>query len=123
MSLTGIWNSLANVYDLAPVDALNIACTALFPLQRWCRGKLGYVKDPHILLLFMDFCRGATFFPFILIIVGVAFPPVLKVVLELNKGALFMAGVIGAVSVFKADRWLIDYLNQQQQPQGQAGGG
>jgi hypothetical protein len=108
-----IWNSVVNAYDLALVDAFNIACSALFPIQRWLRWKTGRIpQSPHILLLFMDFCRGATFFPFVLIIVGVPFPPVLKVVLELNKGALFMAGVIGAVSVFKADRWLIDYLNQ-----------
>ena len=111
--LGSLWNSLWNIIDLAPVDALNIGCTVFFPLQRWIRGQCGFCEKPHILMLFMDFCRGATFFPFVLIVVGVFATSVLKIVLDLNKGALFMAGVIGAVSVVKVDRWLIDYLKDQ----------
>jgi hypothetical protein len=96
--------------DIPPVEAAATACAIIFPAARWARGLCGWCVKPHILMLFLDLLRGAAFFPFILLIAGAFSKTILLFIVDSNRLTLFMAGLIGAVSVFKSDRWMIEYI-------------
>ena len=57
-------------FDIPLIDLAAIGCAIAFPATRWLRGRMGWDTKPDVLLLLLDILRGASFFPFLLLIVG-----------------------------------------------------
>jgi uncharacterized membrane protein YdcZ (DUF606 family) len=95
--------------DIPLIDAASIACAVCFPVTRIVRSWLGKGEKPHVLLMLLDLLRGAAFFPFLILIGGAFSNEILQHLITGNRLHLFLAGVIGAGSVFKSDRWLTDF--------------
>jgi hypothetical protein len=98
--------------DIPPLEAGAIVCAVAFPAVRSIRGKLGFDEKPHLLLLFLDLLRGSAFFPFLILLAGAFSNEILQHLTSGNRLTVFLAGVIGAVSVFKSDRWMIDFVKK-----------
>lgn len=98
--------------DIPPLEAGAIACTILFPATRAMRGWMGWDERPDVLMLFLDLLRGAAFFPFVILTAGAFSNDILQHLANGNRHHVFLAGIIGSVSVFKSDRWMIEFARR-----------
>jgi hypothetical protein len=99
--------------DISPVDLFAIGSSVAFPITRMTKCAIKRTKHPHAEMYILDLLRGAAFFPFILLIVGAFSSSLLVSVVDANRVTVFLAGVIGALSVFKSDKWLMDFMRSQ----------
>lgn len=102
--------------DIPAIDAGAIACSIIFPATRVVRGWLGHDEKPDVLMLFLDLLRGAAFFPFLILTAGAFSNDILQHLVTGNRHHVFIAGLIGAVSVFKSDRWMIEFSRRSHRP-------
>jgi hypothetical protein len=98
--------------DIPPLEASAIACTVFFPVTRVLRGVFGWDERPDVLMLFLDLLRGAAFFPFLILTAGAFSSDILQSLANGSRLHVFLAGVIGAASVFKSDRWMIEFARR-----------
>ncbi len=99
--------------DIPPVDLFAIVSSIAFPVTRITRCTIKKIARPHAEMYIIDLLRGAAFFPFVLLIVGAFSSSLLSSVVSSSRVTIFLAGVIGALSVFKSDKWLMDFLRGQ----------
>lgn len=98
---------------LADYGSILFAC--IFPGLRALRSrrKLRTADFPHVIFFFMDALRGATMFPFVLIVPGAFMPDFISALANSNKVTLVLAGVIGLVSVWRSDKWFMDIIERE----------
>ena len=98
--------------DIAWLDVGAILCAIAFPLSRYMRCVIRRKPSPHLLDLFLDLLRGATFYPFLLLGVGSFSGAVLEALRDSNRPILFLAAVIGGTAVFQSDKWLKQHIKK-----------
>ena len=98
----------ATMIDLSAPDLLSVFCTLIFPAHRLWKSKGN--ASPRGELLIADLLRGAAFSTFIIVIMMAASKPFMSVAYDHNRVVLFLAGVIGAAAVIKADKWLVEFF-------------
>jgi hypothetical protein len=107
--LTAAWQWTAGFVDLSCSELLTIVVSVSFPVVRMIR----YRKRPHearIELLIADLLRGAAFSTFLLLLVMASSKQFMLSAFEENRVVLFFAGLIGAASVLKADKWVSEHF-------------
>lgn len=107
--LDSAWKWAVTVVDLSLPDLLSIVCIIIFPAHRLWRSR-GQNPKPRMELLFADLLRGAAFSTFIIVIMMAASKPFMTMAYDHNRVVLFLAGVIGAGAVIKADKWLVEFF-------------
>jgi hypothetical protein len=110
--LSTVWSWLSTVLDVSIPDLISIICIVTFPLHRIWTNRWQPLAS-RVELLMADLLRGAAFSTFVIIIIMAASKQFMLLAYDHNRVILFLAGFIGAISVIKADKWLVDFFRDE----------
>lgn len=97
--------------DISLMDGGTIIASLSLPAGRLVACKFKK-RDFHLSDLFLDLLRGATIFPFIVLLLASINSALLTSLMSGNRVVIMLAAIIGLVAVWNSDKWMKERLRQ-----------
>jgi hypothetical protein len=96
--------------DLSLSDTIAFVFILGFPAVRLWRNR--NKATPRSELLVADLLRGAAFSTFLIVLLMAGSKTFMMSAYDHNRVVLFLSGIIGAFTVVKADKWIVEFFKE-----------